>query len=267
MSTDDTAREKLLDGWRQWRDGRDAGFRKPYSALSLVAMHWLDEDEDAGETFDEVPGVWRVADGRVTVTATAADGLTLAGVPVEGETPIPLRDTTSGEDLRFGEVVIEVIERGGFAFRVRDPKSPALAAFTGVPTFAPEARWILDAVYEPYETARTIEVGSVVERYTSTDTAAGVVRFHVDGEEQTLTVFPDGEGFWALFRDATSGVTTNASARFVDIAAPDADGRVLLDFNRASNLPCAFNDYSTCPVPPYENRLKVAIEAGEKIPV
>jgi len=264
MSTDDTAREELLHGWRRWRDGRDAGFRKPYSALSLTAMHWLDEDEAA--TFDGVPGVWRVTGDKVTVTATAADGLTLSGVPVEGETAIPLENTTSGQDLKFGEVVIEVIERGGFAFRVRDPRSPALAAFTGVPAFAPEARWILDAVYEPHATPRTVEVGSVVERYTSTDTAAGVVRFHVDGEEQTLTVFPDGEGLWALFRDATSGVTTNASARFLDIAPPDADGRVLLDFNRASNLPCAFNDYSTCPVPPYENRLKAAIEAGEKIP-
>lgn len=264
MSTDDTAREKLLHDWQQWREDRDARFRQPYSALSLVAMNWL--DEDGAETFDEVPGVWRVADGKVTVTTTAADGLTLSGVPVDGETAIPLEKTTSGENLTFGEVVVEVIERGGFAFRVRDPKSPALAAFTGVPTFAPEARWILDAVYEPHVTPRTVEIGSVVERYSSTDTAVGVVRFTVDGEEQTLTVFPDGDGFWTLFRDATSGVTTNASARFLDIAPPDADGRVLLDFNRASNLPCAFNDYSTCPVPPYENRLKVAIEAGEQIP-
>lgn len=263
MSTDDTAREKLLSTWRDWRDDRDARFKQPYSALSLVAMHWLDEDE--AESFDEVPGVWRVTGDKVTVTASPADGLTLSGVPVDGETVIPLRDTTSGETLKFGEVVVEVIERGGFAFRVRDPKSPALAAFTGVPAYAPEARWILDAVYEPYETGRTIEVGSVVERYTSTGTAAGVVRFHLDGEELTLTVFDD-DGLWALFRDATSGVTTNASARFVTIGEPAADGRVLLDFNRASNLPCAFNDYSTCPVPPYENRLTVAIEAGEKIP-
>lgn len=265
MSTEDTARDELLRTWPQWRENRDAGFKKPYSALSLVAMHWLDEDE--AESFDEVPGVWRVVDGRVTVTASAADGLTLSGVPVDGETAIPLEHTTSGETLKYGEVVVEVIERGGFAFRVRDPKSPALAAFTGVPTFAPEARWILDAVYEPFEGGKEVEIGSVVENYTSTGTAAGVVRFQVGTEDLALTVFDDGDGLWALFRDATSGVTTNASARFVDIAAPGPDGRVLLDFNRASNLPCAFNDYSTCPVPPYENRLAVAIEAGEKIPL
>ncbi|HEY1179650.1 MAG TPA: DUF1684 domain-containing protein [Phytomonospora sp.] len=262
MSTEDT-RDELLRTWQRWRDDRDARFKRPYSALSLVAMHWLDEDE--AESFDEVPGVWRVDGGRVTVTAAAADGLTLAGVPVDGETPIPLENTTSGETLKHGDVVIEVIDRGGFAFRVRDPKSPALAAFTGVPAYAPEARWILDAVYEPHDGGKTVEIGSVVEGYTSTGTAAGVVRFTVDGEELALTVFDD-DGRWALFRDGTSGVTTNASARFVDIDAPGADGRVLLDFNRASNLPCAFNDYSTCPVPPYENRLTVAIEAGEKIP-
>ncbi|MEV0647765.1 DUF1684 domain-containing protein [Phytomonospora sp. NPDC050363] len=263
MSTNDTARDELLRTWPTWRAQRDAGLKGPYSALSLVALHWLEEGEPS--TFDEVPGTWLATADHVTVTAKAADGLTLSGAPVDGETVIPLVNTTSDETLKFGDVVVEVIDRGGFAFRVRDPKSAALTAFTGVPAYEPQARWIVDAVFEPYETARTVEVGSVVEGYTSTGTAAGIVRFEVGGQEQTLTVF-DGGGLYTLFRDATSGVTTSASARFLDIAAPGDGGRVLLDFNRARNLPCAFNDYSTCPVPPYENRLAVAVEAGEKIP-
>ncbi|GIG67894.1 DUF1684 domain-containing protein [Phytomonospora endophytica] len=265
MSTEDTARDELLRTWTQWRADRDAGFKKPYGALSLVALHWLDEDE--AESFDEVPGVWRVTGGQVTVTASAADGLTLSGVPIDGETPIPLEHTTSGETLTYGDVVIEVIDRAGFAFRVRDPKAPALAAFTTAPAYAPEARWILDAAYEPIEGGKEVAIGSVVEGYGSTGTAVATARFQLDGEEHTLLVFDDGGGAWTLFRDATSGVTTNGSGRFIDIAAPGADGRVLLDFNRSSNLPCAFNDFSTCPVPPFENRLTVAVEAGEKIPV
>jgi hypothetical protein len=69
-----------------------------------------------------------------------------------------------------------------------------------------------------------------------------------------------------MFRDATSGVTTYPGGRSLSIDAPGADGTVTLDFNRASNLPCAFTDYATCPVAPSENRLTVAVEAGEKNP-
>ena len=69
-----------------------------------------------------------------------------------------------------------------------------------------------------------------------------------------------------LFTDATSGTTTYAASRSVDLGPPDEDGNVVLDFNRAVNLPCAFTDFATCPLPPVENRLLIAIEAGEKIP-
>jgi uncharacterized protein (DUF1684 family) len=69
-----------------------------------------------------------------------------------------------------------------------------------------------------------------------------------------------------LFTDATSGTTTYAANRSLELDAPDEHGNVALDFNRAVNLPCAFTDFATCPLPPAENRLPVAIEAGEKIP-
>ena len=69
-----------------------------------------------------------------------------------------------------------------------------------------------------------------------------------------------------LFTDATSGVTTYPGCRSLLVAAPDADGSVTLDFNQASNLPCSFTDYATCPVAPPENKLPIAVEAGEKNP-
>ncbi|MNY79555.1 hypothetical protein D3C86_2202340 [compost metagenome] len=68
-----------------------------------------------------------------------------------------------------------------------------------------------------------------------------------------------------LFTDATSGKTTYAANRSLTVA-PAADGTARLDFNRAVNLPCAYTDLATCPLPPAENRLAVAIEAGEQIP-
>lgn len=70
-----------------------------------------------------------------------------------------------------------------------------------------------------------------------------------------------------LFADATSGVTTYAANRALEIGAPDAEGWVTVDFNRAGNLPCAYSDLATCRLPPTENRLPAAIEAGERIPL
>jgi uncharacterized protein (DUF1684 family) len=61
-------------------------------------------------------------------------------------------------------------------------------------------------------------------------------------------------------------VTTYPGARSLPVAEPEADGTVILDFNRASNLPCSFTDYATCPVAPAENKLAIAVEAGEKNP-
>jgi len=89
----------------------------------------------------------------------------------------------------------------------------------------------------------------------------------LNGAAAQLVAFgrPDG-ALHALFTDATSGVTTYPACRSLSIDGPDADGTVTLDFNRAANLPCSFTDFATCPVAPPENRLVVAVEAGEKNP-
>ena len=98
--------------------------------------------------------------------------------------------------------------------------------------------------------------------------APGRIEFELDGRPLALTAFPGHApgSLSVLFTDATSGVTTYAANRFLLVDSPAADGAVVLDFNRAANLPCAYTDLATCPLPPAENRLPVAIEAGEKIP-
>ena len=92
--------------------------------------------------------------------------------------------------------------------------------------------------------------------------------FEAGGRPQRLTAF-NGKApgaLMVLFTDATSGVTTYAANRALQVDPPAADGTVTLDFNRAVNLPCAYTGFATCPLPPAENRLAVAVEAGEKSP-
>jgi uncharacterized protein (DUF1684 family) len=93
------------------------------------------------------------------------------------------------------------------------------------------------------------------------------VRFQHEGTEHTLTAFNGRSGGLSiLFTDATSGVTTYPANRSLAVADPAADGTVLLDFNRAVNLPCAFTDFATCPLPPEGNNLPFPVEAGELLP-
>jgi uncharacterized protein (DUF1684 family) len=112
-----------------------------------------------------------------------------------------------------------------------------------------------------------VTTGAVVEGLEHHHTAVGTIDFELAGSPARLIAFGRQDGaLQILFTDATSGVTTYPGARSLAVAAPDDDGAVTLDFNRATNLPCSFTDFATCPVAPPENRLTVAVEAGEKNP-
>jgi uncharacterized protein (DUF1684 family) len=216
-------------------------------------LHWL---SDEFEEFDDLPGRW-----RADVTATHVEGI--AGTdrvePVEGAPGLLVED---------GERRIEVIRRtGSVALRIHDPKSPRLAAFRGIPAYAPDERWKVDGTFIPYDEPRTLTTGAVVEGLEHHHTAIGVVDFDIDGQPLRLVAFAGrAGGLHVLFTDRTSGVTTYPACRGLSIDPPRSDGAVTLDFNRAANLPCSFTDFATCPVAPAENRLPVAVEAGEQDP-
>jgi uncharacterized protein (DUF1684 family) len=95
-------------------------------------------------------------------------------------------------------------------------------------------------------------------------TVPGNVSVTIGGKTANMEAWRSGERLWFVFRDLTSADTTYPSARFLYTDAPDASGKVVLDFNRAQNPPCAYNPWTTCPLPPSANKLAVRIEAGEK---
>jgi uncharacterized protein (DUF1684 family) len=179
--------------------------------------------------------------------------------PVEGAPGLRVDD---------GERRIEVIRRtGSVALRVHDPQSPHLRDYRGIPAYPPSKRWRVTGTFTPYQQSQTVTTGAVVEGLEHHHNAVGVIDFELAGAPAQLVAFgrPDG-ALHVLFTDATSGVTTYPACRSLAVEGPDAGGTVTLDFNRASNLPCAFTDFATCPVAPAENRLTVAVEAGEKNP-
>jgi uncharacterized protein len=138
-----------------------------------------------------------------------------------------------------------------------------------VPAYAPDEKWVITGRFVPFDTPRDVTVGAAVEGIEHVYSSPGRVDFSYGGTPLALTVFNGRTpgSYFALFTDETSGVTTYAANRSLAIEPAAADGTVVLDFNRATNLPCAYTEFATCPLPPAGNRLPVAVEAGEKTPV
>lgn len=259
----------LQTEWDAWHSEREAELATPHGWLSLRSLQWLTPEPTPA---DGVPGLWSATPEGVVLTATPADDLVVRSVReprrVDGTVTLHPVDGKPGTFIEHGDVVVEVVRRTDeHALRLRDPATGTRTSFTGVPAFGVDERWVLDAVYHPYAEPRPITVGAAVEGLSHLPTAIGEVTFRVDGREQRLVALPGLEGGLSLhFRDATSGVSTYAGGRILQTAAPGADGELTLDLNRVVNLPCAFTDFATCPMPPAENTLAVAVEAGEKLP-
>jgi uncharacterized protein (DUF1684 family) len=96
-----------------------------------------------------------------------------------------------------------------------------------------------------------------------TYTRYGNVNFSVDGEPASLTVYASGHGYFIPFVDSLAGSETYGAGRYLDPQVTE-DNKLVLDFNFAYNPYCAYNELYSCPLPPAENRLSVAIKAGEK---
>lgn len=252
--------------WHQWHDSVEAQRRAPHSFLAYTSFNLLSEEP---RRFDDVPGTWTTGREGVIVQLDAGQVLDVDGVAVRGVHQWGVIDERTFHRARFEDAVIEVSKRGGKDIvRPLHPEHPLRTAYQGTPTFAPDERWVIEGVFEP-EHPRDIDIAAAIPSIEHVHTTPGRVRFSVEGTEVAVTLIGRGaDAAVLLFRDATSGVSTYGASRTLAVTLPHGgDRRIVLDFNRASNLQCAYTDYSPCPLAPVENWLPFAVEAGEKTPL
>jgi len=257
--------------WQEWHAAHERHRADPHGFLAVTHLHWL---SDTAATLEGAPGTWRVDNDVVRVVLAPGETLqrdgqelnTAAGT-VLAFGPIAER---GGINLRSDGAVIELAKRGGeYIVRPRHPENALLARYTGTPAYEPDDAYAVTGTFVPFPEPRPTKVGAAVEGIHHVYEAPGEIRFTLAGADLSLTAF-NGHApgsLSVLFTDATSGKTTYAANRSLTVGAPGPDGTVLLDFNRAVNLPCAYTDLATCPLPPAENRLPVAIKAGEQTPL
>jgi uncharacterized protein (DUF1684 family) len=257
----DTVRLSHEDEVNTWHQKRIAGLKRPQGWLSLVALEWLDEGQNTIESI-----------GTLTLNRGVVTLQVLPGVQARvGDKPFSsgILRTEGGKErpdrVEVGSRTFIIIRRGDrYAVRMWDSNSETLKTFTDIARFPVSKQWRIEARWEPYASPKPIKVASVIPGYLEDYTVPGVAIFSVGGQEYTLEPVGSGtETLFFIFADKTNGKETYGAGRFL-YADPPKDGRVVIDFNKAHNPPCAFTPYATCPLPPESNRLKVRIEAGEK---
>jgi uncharacterized protein (DUF1684 family) len=273
---DPAAYTRDVEGWRRGREERltaDGGW------LTVVGLAWLSPGRNtfgaaAGNSVllpahssPRRGGAFVVEGDRVTIEVAPGVEVTRAGKPV---TRAQLRTDAGGADpdvLALGAVTMQVLARGDrLAVRIKDRRSAARATFKGLRWYPVKPEYRVTARFRPHETPTTIRVDSVVG-IAEPMVSPGTVEFEIGGKTVHLdpVLEPGERQLFFIFRDATTGRTTYGGGRFLH-ADPPRDGVVVLDFNRAYTPPCGFTAFATCPLPPAQNRLPVAIEAGELTP-
>ena len=167
--------------------------------------------------------------------------------------------------LRHGSLRWFVIKRGEkYGIRLRDLEHPNLSHFTGIESYAIDAKWRVEAKLEKFPEEKKIAITDVLGQ-TSMQPSSGALVFTLKGKTYHLDPIDEGDQFFILFGDKTNTKHTYQSGRFLYAKKPVAGSNtVILDFNKAYNPPCAFTEFATCPLPPAQNVLNVAIQAGEK---
>ncbi len=260
------------DAVRQWRAKHEESYRRNYA--SIAGLHELKPDvttagSAAGNDVVLPPStpatIGRFVRNGQVVRFDPEPGVKvlLKNAPVTSA--IALRDDSTGEpdELVIGTVRIVVHRSGGeVAIRVRDPEGPQAKSFAGFRWFPIDPKYRVTGRFIKDATPRRLKV---LNTYGGADEypSEGVVEFTLLGQTLRLRPFTTRPGrFFFVFRDGSSGHETYETARFLYSDLGD-DGTTVLDLNMAYNPPCAFNPYTTCPIPLKENRLPVKILAGE----
>lgn len=263
-----------IEYMKQWRQARHDRLADPDGWMTLVGMEWLVEGENrvgsAASNGARIPGgpdhwgsVFLEGD-QLRFVPVPGGGITVDGEQVE-EALLVADNQGQPTVVRSGDLSFYVIHRESYALRIKDRKAPNLLAFDHMPAYDIDPGWRIEGRIAPAEQGATIEVANVLGQISDVP-LFGTFEFVHGGEPFSLLAVGTGESesLWLIFADRTSGRETYGAGRFLYSDGMPEDGRLVVDFNKAYNPPCAYNDYSTCTLPPQQNRLNTTVRAGEK---
>lgn len=258
----------------RWQKERMESLRSPEGWLNLAGIFWLEEgihtfgsDSSNDLIFpSRAPafiGTLKVDDEHVHLEVNEDATLFYEGSQIH---ELDLEVDTSGSPsfVTHDDFAWYIMKRHrSIAVRLRDYQNPAIEALQEIPCYPVDPGYVVEATLHPFVEPRIITVNTPFQDYTQDYECPGELHFRLSGKKLKLLPFTSGEGYFLIFSDETSGLETYGAGRFM-YCTPDSTGRILLDFNKAYNPPCAITPFAACPMPPPENFLPLAVKAGEK---
>lgn len=249
-----------------FRARREQAVVQPKGNLALVNTQRIDSEQP----IYGVPGIWSplpAGESGLRVTAPASDRIFVDGELVDGEAVVRGKDDAAPGEAVFSDTMTAFViasEDGTYALRVWDAQSEGIRDFGRIDAFPYNPEWVIQAAWTEIEGGTTVGIEHLKDEGKPRDKVVpGEITFSKDGVDYNLAAFKEGRALLLVFADATNGASTYSVGRFL-MVAPNPDGSITLDFNRAFIPPCGFSYNFNCPLAPKQNRFAVPIEAGEK---
>lgn len=256
---------------RQWHEKRVESLKAESGWLNLAGLFWLHEGSNTFGGAEENDilfprdrshqflGEFILNKDKIVVKAKPDAQIFNGDEPV---TQLDIFPDGRPVTLRHQSLRWFVIKRGEkYAIRLRDLESEFLKGFTSIERYPVQDRWRVKARFVPTK-GRTVSITDITGR-TDDQVSPGKLVFSINGKEYNLDAVGKPENLFIIFADQTNKTETYGSGRFL-YSSVEPDGTAWLDFNKAINPPCAFSPYATCPLPPKQNKLALAVSAGEK---
>jgi uncharacterized protein len=261
----------------EWMQQRIETLSDSTGWLRLAGMYWLEEGENifgSGENADirfpdgtipEIGGTFSLENGRVTINSAPGVTITHQGGQVSD---FVLYDGDEFPEVEHGTLIWHVIVRDDLTgIRLYNKENQKADEFTGFPRYDIDPKWHVKAKYIPNPEGTTVSIVNVLGQQIDAPSPA-ILEFKIDGEIFTLDAFENSTRMFVIVGDETNRTETYQAGRYMYIDYPeDGNNYTIIDFNKIYNPPCAYNAFTTCQLPPMQNRLDVAITAGEKRPV
>jgi uncharacterized protein (DUF1684 family) len=260
---------------QKWREEYEANLKQDNGWLALAGLFWLKEGENRfgsgsvntivlpARSAPEVAGMFLFHEGKIMLSPGPGVPLALNGQPIHSQTLVRPDSSGNPDRITLDRLSMIVIQRGArYGIRLWDNGNPARHEFRGAHWFPVKESYRVTATFHAYPQPKMIPILNILGD-TEPNPSPGFATFEINGKPCRLEPVLEDNQLFFMFKDATGRNETYPAGRFLYTDLPK-NGKVVLDFNKAHNPPCAFTPYATCPLPPRQNKLPAAIEAGER---
>jgi len=275
-TTEKINEEDYVKSVKEWQTKRLQSLKTENGWLNLVGLHWLKEGENPFGS-NEANNIIFPSNAPEFIGSISLYKDQLS-ITVNNDVEVFINDSLLKEYnvlsdadknttyFKVGTFRWYIIKRGDrYGIRLRDLESPLVKQITEIPAYPIESRWKIKAKFDKFDTPKEISIPNVLGE-TEFEQCFGLLKFSIEGEEYSLMPLGDGvnDNLFVIFADETSAIETYGAGRFLSVEKPNEKGETYIDFNKATNPPCAFTEFATCPLPPRDNILEIKITAGEK---